>query len=77
MVRNIKPTQSKEETQVQTYQAGASRESSDQIYLPESRSTNEGLNTAAFGGAYPLTQISSQEIANDGASMMSGAAYWG
>jgi hypothetical protein len=59
MVRNIKPTQSKEETQAQTYQAETNRESTDQVYLPESRSTNQGLNTAAFGGAYPLTQKSS------------------
>ena len=59
MVRNIKPTQSKEETQAPIYQAGASRESTEMIYLQESRSINEGLNTTASGGAYPLSQKSS------------------
>jgi|LauGreDrversion4_2_1035121.scaffolds.fasta_scaffold258597_2 hypothetical protein len=58
MVRNIKPTESKEETNLPKYQVETSRES-PAISYQESRSYEEGSNNAAFGGAYPLDQASS------------------
>jgi hypothetical protein len=54
MVRNIKPTDSKEETQMQSYnkQAETCRES-PVICQQESRLGKEQSYTTGFGGAYP------------------------
>jgi hypothetical protein len=54
MVRNIKPTQSKEETQNETiYQVESSRDS-PVVCQKEQRQPYEGPNPAAYGGANPL-----------------------
>lgn len=54
MVRNIKPTESKEETQMQNYnnQAESCRES-PVICQQEQRLGKEQSYTTGFGGAYP------------------------
>jgi hypothetical protein len=54
MVRNIKPTESKEETQMHSYnkQAETCRES-PVICQQESRQGKEQSYTTGFGGAYP------------------------